>query len=278
MKISQCYYCGSDQHAFYAAENGFSLVKCHGCGLLFVENRPDDNAITQAHKQGKHGGTKEFNVTGMFNPTKIPHYLRVLEDLHQGDWGQNATWLDVGCGHGEFMVAVQKYSSGKIRVTGTEPNIHKQASARKRGLNVDYFDLESHTNTYDVISLLNVYSHLPDPPLFLQTVKKLLNPGGELILETGDTAGLPARDHYRPFDLPDHLSFASESIIVGILQHLGFEIICLKKYPFVRLDLQGIAKELVKAVLPRYKSRLRYYLNWQKYAETDLFVRARLTK
>jgi SAM-dependent methyltransferase len=243
---------------------------------LFLKNRPDDHEISQAHKQGKHGGLKEFDVTGIFNPVIIPQYLRVLEDLFNGDFGNKETWLDVGCGHGEFMVAVQKYSSGGFTVTGTEPNIHKQESARQRNLNVGYFDIESHKEKYDIISMLNVYSHLPDPPTFLKSLKKSLNPGGELILETGDTAGLSAKDHYRPFSLPDHLSFASESIVVGILERLDFEILIITKYPFIRFDLQTIARELVKVVLPQYKSRLWYYLKGKKYSQTDMFIRARL--
>jgi SAM-dependent methyltransferase len=276
MKISNCYNCGSEQHTFYAEENGFSLVKCGACGLLFVENRPDNHEISQAHKQGKHSGLKEFDVTGRFTTGKIPQYLKVLEDLFKGDLGNKKTWLDVGCGHGEFMAAVQKYGSGEVTVKGTEPNVHKQESARKRGLNVDYFDIESHEKKYDIISMLNVYSHLPDPPAFLKSLKKLLNPGGDLILETGDTAGLSARDHYRPFCLPDHLSFASESIVVGILEHLNFEILSINKYSSVRFDLKRIAKEIVKTVLPQYKSRIRYYLKWKTYSQTDMFIRARL--
>ena len=122
-------------------------------------------------------------------------------------------------------MAIQKYSSQNIEIQGTEPNIHKQESAKQRGLNVDYFDLESHKKKYDVISMLNVYSHLPDPPKFLESLKNLLNSRGELILETGDTASLSAKDHYRPFYLPDHLSFASESIVVNILESLNFEIL-----------------------------------------------------
>ena len=73
----------------------------------------------------------------------------------------------VGCGQGEFIAAVQKYDKG-VTVKGTEPNIHKQEMARKKGLNVFFFDIESHEEKYDVISMLNVYSHLPDPPAFLE--------------------------------------------------------------------------------------------------------------
>ena len=276
MKISNCYNCGSEQHTFYAEENGFSLVKCDVCGLLFVENRPDENEISQAQKQGKHISVKGLYVTGKFNKGKISQYLKVLEELFNGDLGSKITWLDVGCGHGEFMVAVQKYSSGKVTVKGMEPNVHKQESARKRGLNVSYFDIESHEEKYDVISMLNVYSHLPDPPTFLKSVKKLLKPGGgELILETGDTAGLSAKDQPRPFRLPDHLSFASESILIWILERLDFNILRINKYPFMRIDLNRIARELVKAILPQYKSRIQYYFKG-KIPQTDMFIRAKI--
>jgi SAM-dependent methyltransferase len=276
MKISNCYNCGSDQKAFYAEENSFSLVKCDGCGLLFVENRPDEQEISQAHKQGKHFGEKEFDVTGRFHSERISQYLKVLEDLFEKDLNDKKTWLDIGCGHGEFMVAVKKYSGGVITTKGTEPNIRKQESARSRGLDVSYFDLESHDEKYDIISLLNVYSHLPDPPAFINSLKNLLKPGGELILETGDTADLSANDHYRPFYLPDHLSFASEGILTEILKKLNFDIVEVKKYPFIRLSPMSLIKETIKAILPQYESRLPYLVKWKVHAQTDMFIRARL--
>jgi SAM-dependent methyltransferase len=275
MKITNCYFCGSEEDTFYAEENGFHLVKCDVCGLLFVEDRPNDSEISQAHKQGIHE-LYSFDLTGTFNPAKVPLYLKVLEDLFSGDLGNKKTWLDVGCGHGEFIMAVQKYGSGGVTVKGTEPNVHKQGSALKRGLNVGYFEIESHEEKYDIVSMLNVYSHLPDPPAFLNSLKRILKPEGELILETGDTAGLSAKDHYRPFYLPDHLSFASEAIIVGILERLDFEIVSIRKYPFITFHFNRIVKELVKAVLPHYQSRLHYYLKRRVYSQTDMFIRARL--
>lgn len=276
MKTKGCYYCGTGQHSFYAEENGFTLVKCSGCGLLYVDNRPDDDQISQAHKQGKHTGIKELDVTGVFSPGRLKVYRKVLDDLFGGDLGNHRTWLDVGCGHGEFMLAVKRYAGGKVDVVGTEPNIHKQASARRKGLNVDYFDLETHAGRYDVISLLNVYSHLPDPPRFLESLKRLLNPGGELIVQTGDTADFSAAEHYRPFSLPDHLSFASQAIVEGILERLGFEVVSTRKYPYVRLELGSLLKEIIKALLPHFSSRLRYYVKWKKYSATDMYIRARM--
>jgi 2-polyprenyl-3-methyl-5-hydroxy-6-metoxy-1,4-benzoquinol methylase len=277
MNTNTCYYCGSSNNRFYAEENGYRLVKCDGCGLLFVENRPNDEEISQAHKQGVHAGLKSLNVTGAYEAVKTAWYMTVLDGLFQGEAGGIKTWLDVGCGHGEFIEAVQQYAKG-VAVSGSEPNELKQQSARKRGLNVGFFDIETHTGKYDLVSMLNVYSHLPDPPSFLEALKHILEPGGEMILETGDTAGLSAKDHYRPFYLPDHLSFASEAIVTGLLERLGFEIIVIRKYPLMQNNLKSIAKELVKAVLPQYTSRLKYYLNRKQYSETDMFIRARLKR
>jgi len=264
MKIINCYNCHSEKRIFYATENGYSLVKCRECGLLYLEDRPDAAALSQAHKQGKHTGLKELDVTGTFDNNKVPNYLKILNDIFKGDLGSKKDWLDIGCGHGEFIVALQKYSSGALIPTGSEPNIYKQESACERGLNVGYFDIESHEDKYDVISLLNVYSHLPDPPELLKSLKKNLNPNGEVLIETGDTADFSEKDHYRPFYLPDHVSFASEKIVTGILQRLGFEIISVTKYPYPNspqsfISPLCIAKAIIKAVLPNYQSKLKEY-------------------
>ncbi|MFC1462997.1 class I SAM-dependent methyltransferase [Verrucomicrobiota bacterium] len=273
--ISACYSCGSARHSFYAEENGFTLVKCSGCGLLFLAKRPDDDEISEAQRHGKHGGGEARDATGVFRPDAIPPYMRTLRDLFEGDFDGKETWLDVGCGQGEFMVAVQKYSGGRIAVSGSEPNVYKQEAARERGLDISCFDVGSHEGRYDVVSLLNVYSHLPDPPAFLVSLKGLLKPGGELFLETGDTADLPVAAHPRPFYLPDHLSFASESIVTGILERLGFDILGVRKYPFIRVGPERFVRELVKAALPGYSSKLMSYLRSANRVRTDMFIRAR---
>lgn len=285
MEITTCYNCHSEKHIFYAAENGYSLVKCRECGLLYLKERPDNTQISQAHKQGRHTGLKELDHTGVFNDNKVPNYLKILNDIYKVDLGGKKSWLDIGCGHGEFIAALQEYSSGSICATGSEPNVHKQESARERGLNVGYFDLESHEEKYDVISLLNVYSHLPDPPEFLKSLKKNLKQNGEIILETGDTADFAEKNHYRPFYLPDHLSFASERIVADMLSRLGFEIITIHKYPYPNLPQLTVgaidlAWEFIKAAMPGCNSKFQEYVRVnterKRWAETDMYIRARL--
>ena len=270
---NKCYYCGSEENSFYAKENGFTLVKCKNCGLLFVNNPPALDEISQAQILGVHGGEKQFEKQGKYEPRKIRRYCTVLEELSiANNLNKINSWLDIGCGYGEFIEAV-KIINNKVNIIGNEPNIHKQQSAKRRNLDVSYFDLDNHEEKYDVISLLNVYSHLPDPPVFLEKISRLLVTGGELIIQTGDTANLKKNDHYTPFSLPNHLSFASEEIVVGILEKLGFEIINIKKYSVMQFDIEMIIKEIVKLILPGYVSKMRVLFQGIK---TDMFIRAKL--
>lgn len=274
--MNNCYICGSAQNTFYAEENGFHLVKCNECGLLFVIDRPADGDISQAHEQGLHRGDQSFSATGSYKLERVNWYKKVLVDLYGKKGLSQEKWLDVGCGHGEFMEAVQSLNS-HMSVKGTEPNFEKQVSARSRGLDVSYFDLQDHNEKYDVVSLLNVFSHLPDPPSFIDSITRILKPNGELIIETGDSAKLIPDDHYRPFYLPDHLSFASQEIVVSLLNSYGFEILKIKKYPHpkYRFDCIRIIKEFLKMLLLNKDSKFRQFL---LYSHTDMFIRARLSR
>ena len=271
-----CYNCSSQENTYYSEENGFTLVKCSGCGLLYVQNPPGLAEISKAHTQGLHRGEKAIEVTGRYSPTTVRRFSSVLKDLFEDGLDGNIRWLDVGCGHGEFIEALQRFTPHSIQVIGSEPNTHKQESAKSRGLDVRFIDLDSHQATYDYISLLNVYSHLPNPVEFLAKLKELLRPNGELVIETGDTANLPAADHYRPFCLPDHLSFASEKIVTDVLKRLGFEIVLVRKYPFMELTGITFAKEFAKLFVPGYTSRLLPLVSsGKKYSQTDMYIRAR---
>ena len=276
MKKVSCYYCGGSSVGPFATENGFELVKCSGCGLLYVALRPDETDIAEAVRQGLHPGNLE--TTARFYPPHLWEYWRVLRDLYGSELAaRNRTWLDVGCGHGEFLLTLKRLAGSRIDAIGSEPNEHKQRSARSRGLNVSFIPLDRHDGKYDGISLLNVYSHLPDPGEFLELIRQRLNRGGEMVLQTGDVSGLTPDTFFRPMYLPDHLSFATEEIVAGLLRRTGFRIVKIRKYPafpavatFLRIGLHLATGRLAKAgVLARNYSvsrRLR----------TDMWIRAAL--
>lgn len=273
---TNCYNCGSWEYEHYDKENGFNLVRCKVCSLLYVNPRPSDSDIAEANKIGMHIGDKIINLRSSFNRSKIKHYLTILRDFYNSDtfMGDDVSWLDIGCGYGEFMQALRIYSKNRLKIKGTETNQVKIETARAHNLEVAFFDLDTHNDKYNFISMLNVYSHLPNPVQTLNTCKKMLKSGGEILLETSHSSHLPSRDHHKPYYLPDHLSFANREIVVNILERIGFEIINIEFYRlFPKLGPISLMKELAKIVLDRGGNIRNFFY---KYPNRDMWIRARL--
>jgi len=274
-----CYNCNSDDYAYFDSENGYNLVKCKKCGLLYVNPRPTLESISQALPTGVHNGEKPINFTGRYDEKKINKYLRVLKEFYP-DWTSELSgkkWLDIGCGYGELLETLKIYSNDTVKAKGSEPNVAKAQFDRTKNLDVSFLNMETLTDKFDVISLLNVYSHIPDPVKYLDGLKKNLNPNGEIFLQTGHSAHIPAKHYFKPYQMPDHLSFANREIVENIFRKLGFEIVHTNIYrneffPF-KFNFYRFCKEVVKVILRRRKN-FRGLI--PKYPRQDMFIRSRL--
>jgi 2-polyprenyl-3-methyl-5-hydroxy-6-metoxy-1,4-benzoquinol methylase len=246
-----CYVCGSETGTPWASENGFDMQRCSTCKLLFVNPRPVLASIDEASQSGMHAGDGTLDVSSRHGGERRIHsYELKLAELYPSDElrASRARWLDVGCGHGEFLEALGRVAGKSLRCVGSEPNRIKAASARSRGLDVTFRDLEAESEGYLYISLLNVYSHLPDPPAFLAKLRRLLEPGGELVLQTGNWAELERADVGDRLNLPDHLSFASEALVRTVLERAGYQVLSVHRY---RVLPRGLVRRLARALRSR---------------------------
>lgn len=274
-KTVDCYNCGASDHTHFLAENGFDLVKCAGCGLLYIRERPSEAEIAAATASGRHKGKRDLHVNVQYNTAAQSFYQSVLPQIFPQGLGAARTWLDVGCGYGEFLEALEVFGQGKLTLTGSEPNLVKQKAAQERGRNVTYFDLEGHAGRYDVVSLMNVYSHLPDPYAFLGDLAEVVAPGGHMLVQTGDVTGLTGQTILRPAGLPDHLTFVTQEVLDSMLTRLGLEPVRVVKYPSLPFTPARVAKEMAKLVLPGRTSFLRNFIHWKTYQTGGMFMLVR---
>ncbi len=138
------------------------------------------------------------------------------------------SWLDIGAGYGEFVQALVNALPVKSVVEGLEPMVHKAHLAQERGLPVLHWSINEITSRFDVVSLIDVFSHLPDFHQFLSDAKKILLPNGEILLKTGNAADIGERTKFPgPLNLPDHLVFAGVSQLTQFLEVAGFEIVVI---------------------------------------------------
>ncbi len=126
----------------------------------------------------------------------------------------------------------------------------KAASARARGLDITQDYLRPDHPKVRFISIVDVFSHVPDFADFLLELRAVLAPEGELFIETGNLADLGSRAEFPgELGLPDHLVFAGERHLRGYLDRAGFEVVQMRRW---RIDSGlNLAKNLVKKTIGR---------------------------
>lgn len=256
-------------------ENGFACVRCDACGILYVNPRPVSDHIDRAVQLGVHAEEQaDLNVIGTRAGWKVRTFQRVLRRMFPEFGGASTPirWLDVGAGFGEFVEAVASVAPPGSVCEGIEPMIPKTEAAQKRGLPIRALYMQDIQETFDVVSLIDVFSHIPDFHAFLEDTKRLLKPGGEIFLKTGNAAELTSRSQFPgPLTLPDHLVFAGEQHLERYLHDAGFKVTRVRRE---RLD--GFRYSLRNAV--KWALRRPVHLSVPYTSPTRvLYIRAKLT-
>jgi 2-polyprenyl-3-methyl-5-hydroxy-6-metoxy-1,4-benzoquinol methylase len=248
-----CPCCDGRESRFWASEAGYTVVRCADCALLFVNPRPRTDYIDQAVRTGIHTFSDDpISVRNQWIGSKLPYYRQrmapILADVTAA--GRPVRWVDVGSGHGEFIEALGGVLPAGSEITGVEPMTYKADTARSRGLSVVNGYLTEGMFQADIISNIDVFSHIPDYRSFLRTVASNLKPGGQLLIETGNLADVENRNDV-PFELglPDHLVFAGRKSMEMYLESAGFQI---AEVVALRADTIGqMLKNFIKLAIGR---------------------------
>lgn len=226
LEATRCYVCNTQEGSLWAEENGYRAVKCRGCGLVYVNPRPPLESITTAQQTGQHRtDAEDLTIATRFSFNKVRDSSAMIRRMFPASLlTEGRAWLDVGAGNGELLYAVRAVLGQSTRIEGIEPNRAKRQRAHEHGINLVDGSPSDLSGGFDVVSMINVFSHLPDPPSFLRQVRDQLRPRGSLLIVTGNGGDLKSRSDYPgPLDLPDHLSFIGVQGLIRLMTTLGFE-------------------------------------------------------
>jgi SAM-dependent methyltransferase len=223
-----CVVCGSGDRRTFRRQGGFTIVRCVGCGMRFLSPQPAEADLAALY-------TEEYYVSEDSRGRGYDGYVTEAENWRRtfrdrlGDLpARPGTLLDVGAATGFF---VEQARAAGWDAIGVEPSDWAAAYARNQvGVDVRPGTLEEMQfpdGTFDVVTLWEVIEHLPDPSVTLAEVRRVLKPGGRLVLSTPDAGSLAARLSGPRWlgwrKVPEHLFFFDRHNLDRLLVGAGFQ-------------------------------------------------------
>lgn len=170
----------------------FTYLNCKVCDCIFIFPVPTEK-LTEIYPDNYYSaGVVDGNykdISNVLNSIKKWLDIRILKKNLERISGQRLSVLDVGGGTG-WTLDLAKSADPRIAVTVVvDLNKRSQAVAEKKGHRFHCQTIESFLTKekFDFIILLNLIEHVADPKAVLQSMERLLSPGGRILVKTPNT-------------------------------------------------------------------------------------------
>lgn len=221
----QCEVCGATDSRPLLVKDGWPVVCCDRCGLVYVDATLDRAELDAFYGQAYFEGDVFAGYMGEREARLHEGRARVRRLARVAPGGR---LLDVGCAAGFFLApAAERYEA-----VGVEISDYAARYARERmGLDVvtgELADARFPDERFDVVTLWDTIEHLVEPAATVGEIARITRPGGMLAISTGNVASRLARRGLEQWSLmapPGHLFFFSPATLGRLLGRHGFDVI-----------------------------------------------------
>ncbi|MBI3398656.1 MAG: class I SAM-dependent methyltransferase [Deltaproteobacteria bacterium] len=219
-----CNICGFSEERLITIQNGYRIVRCKGCGFVYVNPRPTAEILKHLYLS--------YLQEKIEDPLLWDAYMKDIfaraADALARRFPKGGDILDIGCGYGFFLSQMKKKG---WQTCGMDVSETAVSYAKGRGLNVTLGTLEDikhKESSFDVATLFYVFEHLPDPLKALQEIRRILKPNGLLLLRVPHTTPIVRvlslfGIKNNLYDPPFHLNDFSPATIKAILRKADFD-------------------------------------------------------
>ena len=259
-----CRCCGSARVVLRGRKPGrfirreFSFHACEDCELLFVEPFSGFEIYNDAYYRGEgpdpyvdyeteyrdwRRSDRGLEFADLFRLAE----RHVRESCHSPSATRHSAvrWLDFGCGAGGFLKYLRErgqVDGRPLEVEGHDVGSYAELLQRVDGFRI--LDLDELSRepaaSYDLISMIEVIEHLPEPRPPLEVISRLLKPGGMLLLTTGNLDNPIARRqgiHYRYCAPEIHVSRCNPRCLARLYRSVGLEPIRVRYHGAVKFKV-----------------------------------------
>lgn len=205
------------------------LLRCRGCGQLISQCSTERYHETMRQFDTPHGTDPATQSIARRDMLARRRLAMISAALHRprGD----TRLLDIGCSSGAFLRVASELG---YSAEGVEPAPSAAHSAQRAGLKVYIGTLEQaalESAAYDALTMFEVIEHLREPLPLLAECRRILKPGGLLMIGTGNTASWTAAamkgrwEYFHLEILGGHVSFFCPRSMRTLASRSGFDVL-----------------------------------------------------
>jgi 2-polyprenyl-3-methyl-5-hydroxy-6-metoxy-1,4-benzoquinol methylase len=232
---------GSLRTPSLSREDEYELVRCRECRMLYTHRVRGIAAKVQHYDQMARERVDTTSTLspahyGLANQIKsVALYGSVLQYAVKAIPKGNINFVDVGCAGGLFLLAAQAvdgYNCGiaprfNVRGISIDP---RERSETERNVGCPVMFPEEAAAQWvgwaDVVTLMNVLEHVNDPLELLGQLRRILKPGGLLIIDVPNNSVVSLRGtlrgHWPVLDLGEHINHFVPGTLDRLLTETGF--------------------------------------------------------
>jgi 2-polyprenyl-3-methyl-5-hydroxy-6-metoxy-1,4-benzoquinol methylase len=164
-----------------------AIVTCRGCGLLYRDQRPTAEAVTDTYSQERYGHEhlrSEFVLQRQWATSKVRTLARHLPVRP----GITPRIVEVGSFVGGFLAVGREQGWNML---GVDPGQEVAGFCHEQGLNVlcgTLIEAQVPTHTFDAVTIWNTFDQLPHPDATLAAARRMLHDHGILVIRVPNGA------------------------------------------------------------------------------------------
>lgn len=201
------------------------IVKCNCCGLMYANPRAKEVDAVEIEKYSPDWVRKKTHFRFDKEKLQIRDYKNTQAFLNKS-YPQKGRLVEVGSGLGYLL---NFFKQDGWDVVGIEPNLGGcQYTEKEFGIKAIATTLENaelKEQSVDIVLMMHVIEHVPDPFTTFKEVYRILKPGGIFILETPryDTLMFRLLKHReRSLSCDGHIYFFTASTLAKMANNAGF--------------------------------------------------------
>jgi 2-polyprenyl-3-methyl-5-hydroxy-6-metoxy-1,4-benzoquinol methylase len=243
---NKCPVCLNEAHTPLGEKNNFALFRCKNCQTIFAEH----STIVEKNKDEVTELYDHYYDFAQFKLSPATEFSLQKMVLSFNKFRETGKLVDIGFGEGSLLSIAEK-NSWKCFGTEVSPQSLKYGTEKgwivsDNALNDEKFE----KNSFDVVTMIELIEHVPNPHIFLETAFSLLRPGGLLFITTPNTGSLNQRwlgTKWSIISPPEHITIWSPTGMKNALKRNGFVVKKFKTEGFNPIEILQQSSSLAKA-------------------------------